>query len=233
MENLIDILKYIGPFIGVFIGWLLTRKNDNDKIKYSEMRQIKRSLYVLLEIRNQITISIRMDKYLGILVEKLNLMLKEYTEEKIEAEQFKGLFKQILPSLIGETIQKDLKEQFEKCIDNLSEIDPILTYRINGKQNIHDYIQSWEKESKSYFELESVEDIQNIIEHFKPKLVDELKNDIESIIIDIAHLISKKEVENVKDIIAEPEDLEIEIDIEGYLERIFSELLEGNESENS
>ncbi|WP_299584662.1 hypothetical protein [uncultured Sunxiuqinia sp.] len=232
MENLIEILKYIGPFIGVFIGWLLTRKNENDKIKYSEIRQIKRSLYVLLEIRNQITISKRMDKYLGILVEKLNLMFKEYTEEEIEAEQFKGLFKQILPSLIGENFQKDLKEQFEKCIDNLSEIDPILTYRINGKQNIHDYIQSWEQESKCYFELESVEDIQNIIEHFKPKLVDELKSDIESIIIDIAHLISKEEAENVKDIIAEPEDLEIEIDIEGYLERIFSELLEENESDN-
>lgn len=228
MENLIEILKYIGPFIGVFIGWILTRKNDSDKIKYSEIRQIKRSLYVLLEIRNQIALAKRMDRYLNILTEKLNLKLNEYTDEKIEPEQFKGLLSQILPSLIGDNFQTNLKAQFDKCIDNLSEIDPVLTFRINGKQNVQDYLNTWENESESYFQMESVEDVKSTIEHFKPKLVDEIRNDIETIIIDLAALINKKEVERIKEIITEPEELEIEIDIDKYVEKMFSGILTTN-----
>ena len=226
MENFIEILKYIGPFIGVFIGWLLTRKNDNDKIKYSEKKQIKKSLYVLLEIRNQLAISKRMDKYLSVLVAKINLMLQDYTDEKIEKDQVKGLMEKILPSLVGENFQLDLKEQFVKLIDNLSEIDPILAYRINGKQNIQDYIKSWEDKSKKYFELESVEDIEKSMDFFKPNVINEIKADIEKIIIDIAELINKKEVERIKEIITEPEELEIEEDIEEYLDRIFNGFFE-------
>lgn len=226
MENFIEILKYIGPFIGVFIGWLLTRKNDNDKIKYSEKKQIKKSLYVLLEIRNQLAISKRMDKYLSVLVAKINLMLQDYTDEKIEKDQVKGLMEQILPSLVGENFQLDLKEQFVKLIDNLSEIDPILAYRINGKQNIQDYIKSWEDKSKKYFELESVEDIEKSMDFFKPNVINEIKGDIETIIIDIAELINKKEVERIKEIITEPEELEMEQDIEEYLDRIFNGFFE-------
>ncbi|CAA0144563.1 conserved hypothetical protein [Tenacibaculum maritimum] len=226
MEYLIEILKYIGPFIGVFIGWILTRKNDNDKIKYSEIRQIKRSLYVLLEIRNQIALTKRMDKYLNILTNKLNLKLNEYTEEKIEPEQFKGLLNQILPSLIGDNFQTNLKTQFDKCIDNLSEIDPVLTFRINGKQNVQDYLSSWENESKNYFKMESIEDFKSTVEHFKPKIVDEIRNDIENIILDLAELISKKEVERIKEIITEPEELEMEIDIDEYIETMFSGILQ-------
>lgn len=233
MESIIEILKYIGPFIGVFIGWLLARKNMSDKIKYSELRQVKRSLYVLLEIRNQIVLTKRMDRYLGVLVKKVNLILRNHIDEKLESGQLMILFKQLLPSLIGESFQKDLKKQFGKCIDNLSEIDPILTYKINGKQNVQDYIQSWEDKTKGYLEFGSIEDIQNAVEYFKPTLIDEIKNDIESIIIEVARLINEKEVENVKKIIAEPEDSEIEIDIESYLEKVFGGILEIGELKDS
>ncbi len=52
--HIIEILKYIGSLVGVFVGCLLAHKNENDKIKYSELRQLKRSLYVLLEIINSL-----------------------------------------------------------------------------------------------------------------------------------------------------------------------------------
>lgn len=57
----------------------------------------------------------------------------------------------LINSLIGENYLKDIKKQFMNSIDNLSEIDPLLAYRINGKQNIQDYLNSWEAESKKYF----------------------------------------------------------------------------------
>ncbi len=219
MENLIEILNYVGPLIGVFIGWLLARKNEADKIKYSEIRQVKRSLFILLEIRNQLVIPSKSDRYINILIEKWNFKFRNLSFEKITSDVLKKFIKQILPSLIGDNFQKDLKDQLKKCIDNLSEIDPLLAYRINGKQNIQDYIQSWENESKNYFKFESIEEVQRSIDLLKPKLVEEIKTDIEAIIIDIAGLISDREVNRVKKIITEPKKIEIEKDVDNYLEK--------------
>ncbi len=53
----------------------------------------------------------------------------------------------------------------------------------------------------------------------KPKLVEEIKTDIEAIIIDIAGLISDREVNRVKKIITEPKKIEIEKDVDNYLEK--------------
>lgn len=225
MDYFIEILKYIGPFIGVFIGWLLTRKSETDKIRYNEIRQVKRSLYVLLEIRNQLIVSKRLDNYMKVITEQLNEKLKGITEEKFTPQQFSQLLKNILPSLIGESFQKDLKQQFSKCIESLSEVDPVLAYRLNGKQNIQDYISKWESESKSLFEFESIEDVQNVMDHYKPKLVDEIKSDLESIIQDIAALIGKDEVKNINDLIQEPEEQEIREDVKDYLDKMLKGIL--------
>jgi hypothetical protein len=220
MEYFIEIVKYIGPIIGVFIGWLLARKNETDKIRYNEKKQVKRSLYVLLEIRNQLAVSKRLDRYMTVLIEEINKKLKRYTDEKVNPQQYSQLLQAILPSLIGENFQKDLKDQFSKCIDSLSEIDPVLAYRLNGKQNIQDYISKWEDESTKLFNLESIEDIQSVMDHYKPKLIDEIKGDLESIIQDVAALIGSHEVNSVNNLLQEPEEQEIQEDVQEYLDKL-------------
>ncbi len=223
MDYFIEILKYLGPFIGVLIGWLLTRKSETDKVKYSESKQVKRSLYVLLEIRNQLVVSKRIERFINALTKQLNE--SGLTDEALSSEQLNEFIKKILPSLIGESFQKDLKVQFAKCIDNLSEIDPILAYRINGKQNIQDYINSWENESNSLFEIENIEDFRNAMTHFKPKLINEIKSDLESIIQEIAALIGKGEIQYINGLIQEPEDQDIQADVNEYLEKMFQGLI--------
>ena len=218
MEYLIELLKFFGTAIGVIIGWALTRKNDSEKIKYSEIRKIKRSLFVLLEIRHQIAL----DKYLNILSEELILKISENTDEKIEPVELKGFITQIKSVIINENFKTNLKAQFDKCIDDLSEIDPVLTFRINGKQHVQDYFNTIENMTKSYYQTESVEDIKRTINSFNSKLFDEIRNEIESIIIYLAELIGKKEVGRVKEIISEPEDLSSKIDIDRYVETIIS-----------
>jgi hypothetical protein len=225
MENIIELVKYIGPLVGVFIGWLLSRKNESDKNKYSETRQIKRSLYVLLEIRNQLVVSKRLDKYLGKIVERLNAKIDSDIDDEIEFEQFKDLMYKILPSITGENYHKDLSEQFKKCIDNLSEINPFLAYRINGKQNIQDYLSSWENESKNYFQFNSIEEIQGAIDLFKPRIIDELKSDLETIMVDVAKLVGSKEVLKVKKTMSEPEEKEIDKDVEEWIDRVYEGIL--------
>lgn len=75
MDYFIEILKYLAPFVGVLLGWLLTKKSDTDKIKYSDLRQLKRSLYVLLEIRNQLAVYKRTDLFMKAVTERLNQMV--------------------------------------------------------------------------------------------------------------------------------------------------------------
>jgi len=225
MDYFIEILKYLGPFIGIFIGWLLTRKSETDKIRYNEIKQVKRSLYVLLEIRNQLVVSKRLDRYMTVIIEQINEKLIGHTDEKVNPHQYSHILKAILPSLIGENFQKDLKQQFSKCIESLSEIDPVLAYRLNGKQNIQDYISKWESESTNIFEIESIEDVQNVMDHFKPKLVDEIKIDLETIIQNVAALIGSDEVKSINDLIQEPEDLDIQEDVQRYLDKMLEGIL--------
>lgn len=225
MENFIEILKYIGPLVGVYIGWLLTKKSETDKIKYSEIRQIKRSLFILLEIRNQLVVSKRIETSINIFTEKLNIKLEKVSSEKLESNELNEFIKKILPSLIGDNFQKDLNDQFKKCIDNLSEIDPVLAFRINGKQNIQDYMQSWENETNKQLKLENIEDVQLAIQYFRPKMVDEINSDLEEIIIEVANLINGKEVETVKNIINEPTKDDLEYEVDNYIDIMFEGLL--------
>lgn len=225
MEYVIEILKYIGPFVGVFIGWLLTRKSETDKIRYNEIKQIKRGLFVLLEIRNQLVVSKRIDRYLSVITEQVNSKLNGHTNEKINPKQCNQIIKEILPILIGVNFQKDLKRHFSKCIENLSEVDPVLAYRLNGKQNIQDYISKWETETTNLFEVESFEDIQSVMAYYKPKLIDEIKTDLETIIKDVAVLIGSDEVRNINDLIQEPEDQEIQEDVKDYIDKMFDRIL--------
>ena len=56
----------------------------------------------------------------------------------------------------------------------------------------------------------------------KPKLVDEIIEDFEGIIYQVAELIGKKEIEKLKTLLTEPEDTEIENDVEETIKKMFN-----------
>jgi hypothetical protein len=71
MSYIIEILEYIGPFVGIYIGWLLGRKSEKDKIKNEEQKVIKSTLFLMLEIRNGLLQLKKIDKSLRILIPKI------------------------------------------------------------------------------------------------------------------------------------------------------------------
>lgn len=219
MTYAIDILKYIGPFVGIFIGWFLSQRNETARIKYTETRQLKRSLFVLLEVRNQITIEGRFNKYTSLFLEKINLKIKDISDEEIDENQYKDYFNSLIKTLLGD-MPKDTYKQFNTCIDNLSEIDPLLAYRINGKQNLNNYINSFEDNTSSIKNIENIE-IETVTALFKPQMIDDVKRELESIIISIAALISKKYIVKAKEIMTEAEDSEIDANLELIVDNVF------------
>lgn len=70
-----------------------------------------------------------------------------------------------------------------------------------------------------------MEDIQKVIGIFKPKLIDEIKNDLEVVILDIAALIDDKELRKIKEFIREPLDITIQEEVEEYYDKIFAGII--------
>jgi len=222
MDYLIEILKYFGPFIGVLIGWFLSRKNEKDKIKYDEQKRVKRILFILLEIRNELLQSKKMDKYLRICIDKVKVKFNIGESENIDSSALKLFLKGLIMKVNGENNHFDLNKQFNECVDNLSEIDPFLAYRINGKQNIRSFIENWENETKKVLESENIKEVENMVSHFRPKLVDEIQNDLSEIINKVTELTSDKNLkEEITEFLKEPTESDYENDIGEYINRMF------------
>lgn len=222
MDYLIEILKYIGPFIGVLIGWFLSRKSEKDKIKYDEQKRVKRILFILLEIRNELLQSKKMDKYLRIYIDKVKVKFNIDESENIDSSELKLFLKGLLMKVNGENNHFDLNNQFNECIDNLSEIDPFLAYRINGKQNIRSFIENWENETKKVLEYENINEVENMVSHFRPKLIDEIQNDLSEIINEVTELTNDKNLkEEITHFLKEPTESDYENDIGEYIDRMF------------
>lgn len=225
MEYTIEILKYIGPFIGVLIGWFLNSKSEKKKIEYDESRKIKRILFILLEIRNELLQPKKIDKYLRVYIEKVKSKFDINEIDDIDYEQLRNILKNLLIKINGTNNQFDLYKQFNECIDNLSEIDPILAYRINGKQNIRNFIESWENETISVLAYENINEVESMISHFKPKLIDDIQYDLSIIIKDVAKLTDDSTVlKETSNLLKEPTDAEYENDITEFIDKMFNKL---------
>src|SRR5699024_10257120 len=112
----------------------------------------------------------------------------------------------------------DLNKQFNECIDNLSEINPILAYRINGKQNIKDFINNWEREIKNILSYENIYEVENMVSRFKPKLIEEIQSDLSIMIKDVAKLIDDNSLsKETSTLLIDPTESEYEKDISEFI----------------
>ncbi len=221
-------IRYFGPLIGVFIGWLLTRKNDKDKLVREDKRKLKRTLKTLLDLRYEINLVRRDEDFINIYVETVKTKFGELGQ--LDTEQTNRII-DLLKKMIEEAgltitkqTSKTTKENFEKAVDNLSEIDPILAYRLSGKQNIQEFFGEWEEISKKSLDewMTDKDEVKNMIQHFRPKLLNEAITDLDSVLIEIATQIDSGTLSKTNEIIAEKDIYEKQIEIHQFVERFFS-----------
>jgi len=228
MDKLIEVLKYLGPLIGVFVGWLLTRKNDKDKLVREDKRKLKQTLKTLLDLRYEINLVRRDEDFINIYVETVKTKFGELGQLDTEqTNRIIDLLKKMIEEAgltISKQTSKTTKENFEKAVDNLSEIDPILAYRLSGKQNIQEFFGEWEEISKKSLDewVTDKDEVKNMIQHFRPKLLNEAIMDLDSVLTEIATQIDNKTLSRTKEIIAERDIYEKQIEIHQFVERIFS-----------
>jgi hypothetical protein len=225
LENIIEILKYIGPFVGVYIGWLLRQKSEKHKIKYEEQKRIKNTLFNMLEIRNGLLQSKRIDRMLRVLIPKIKAHPKFNQEEEINPIEFKNFIRKLLLNFNDDNHEINFNQKFKQSVENLSEINPILAFKINGKQNVRKYVDGWEMESRNIMDSENVEGVEEALEAYKPKLIDEIDFDLTEIILEIADLITEDQIkEDAKEMITKKNEKESESDFSEYIDRMFAEI---------
>jgi hypothetical protein len=129
----------------------------------------------------------------------------------------------MMDKLNGETTEIELNKKFNLCIQNLAEIKPLLAYQINGKQNVRKYVDEWETEIRKLESLDNVADVENTLAHFKPKLIDEIKSDLNEIINEIATLVDDKNTKTeTKELLIEPTEKEFEKEFSDYIDKMLN-----------
>lgn len=222
MNILLEILQYIGPFIGVLIGWFLSQRSEKKKIQYDERKKVNHTLFLLLEIRNELTNILKDDKFLRTYIDKVKEKLNVAEPTAEENTLLKGFMLNLKNTMKSDNQTDNLESQFLSCVRNLSEINPILAYRISGKQDLRKFIQNWENQSKQVLSLEDFNQTEQMLEHFKPKVINELETDLNDIIINVAKLTENEQViKNTTELIQRKSDEEFEKEITELVGRLF------------
>lgn len=207
---------YLTAIISLVVGWFLNELGQWFRSRKEDKKIVKKVLYHLLEtfhIFNQLDTS----QLIQLVTDRLVLKIPEK-----HRNDFKKEFKKYYPIIINGLIQTDVSKRLEKIesyysksVDDLSRVDPIRAYRLNGKTKIFQSFELFQDSSKLITEklsdgsLENQEQIQNqidtVLDILKPEIIKEAISDLETEILEISFSIniptwikSKRTLKNTK-----------------------------------
>ncbi len=222
MKIVFEILQYIGPFVGVFIGWYLSRRSENRKIQYDEKKKVNHTLFLLLEIRTELTNIVKEDKFLRTYIDKIKLKLNVAEPTIEERATLKRFMKNLNHKMKSDNQISIIANQFTVCVRNLSEINPLLAHRINGKQHLSKYIEDWEEQTEQTLSLEDFNQAEEMLKFFKPKIINELEIDINEIILKVAELTDDDQtIKGAIELIERKFEEECEKDVANLVDKMF------------
>ncbi|MGY5351135.1 hypothetical protein ACXGQW_00940 [Wenyingzhuangia sp. IMCC45533] len=192
----------IFPILTLFFGWGLSEYGKYNLEQKNDRKKLKKVIYNLLELRWLLKKDIELEKEI---LKYFEYFIIKYSKEigEIDKADSEIVFKKIMP-VISENLKNKtdnnlkygkVEINMDKTIEELSEIDPIFAYKLEGKHQVRkklnqteNYINDIEKSLINEFS-ESDLTINNWI---KPRLETELIKQLEISILDIAKRINKK-----------------------------------------
>jgi hypothetical protein len=205
MEALIEVSKYSFPLLGVAVGWLLAQLAERSKIARDDRKKIKRAIYYLLEVRHQLSLYCIREDELSTYYHLVKKKFSNYTEVlQMEEVQFKTTINKLLKTIIGEKpldsradIEK-LNDNYAKCVDTLSEIDPIVAFRLHGRQNVKELLKEAIYRANGPMPYDTIEgsldvgEISTVFSKLEPNVLRESIADLDEIILVLASMAGKK-----------------------------------------
>jgi len=210
MEQAVDIVKSIPPLIGVLVGWGFSQWSEKLKTAREDRRRLRKTLYYLLELHHQVRIFEANDESVKTFISILKKKFPVITENdstlinKVIIE-FTTFFRKQMPETLKAELAT-LKANYLKSVEALAEVDPILAYRLNGRQSIDDTIDGLLKHARESvgnfagtpMTPKDQVDMENAFKFFEPKVLKENLLLLEEVMLDVAAQIDKKTLKRTK-----------------------------------
>lgn len=179
-------LTYFAALFSVALGWFLNELGQWFRTRKEDRKVKKRVLFYLLEtyfIFNKLDTTDITNLFSKKILELIPK--KDQTTEYLQFinQLYSGIIKNIVEDNVGDSLQ-DIEENYTKAINELSTIDPITAYRLNGKNKIfkafdlfHDYFNKLKERFPNEQDLN--EKIKLTTDTIKPEILKDSITDLE------------------------------------------------------
>lgn len=184
---------YIAALLSVAFGWFLNELGQWFRTRKEDRKIKKQVLFCLLETHftfNKLDTS-EINKLLS---QKVLERIPKSEQTKEGKEFINQLYTGIICGLIEDNVAESLEEteeHYTKAINELSKLDPITAYKLNGKNKIFqlfDLLHAYYDKVKEAFPNEPGlnEQIELTVENIKPEIIKDAISDLEDEIRSIA-----------------------------------------------
>ncbi|HED38741.1 MAG TPA: hypothetical protein ENI76_10945 [Ignavibacteria bacterium] len=215
------------PVITLILGWGISEFGKFSTERKNNRKKFKKLLFNLLELRWLLKREMELNNDITIYIERLKQKLSaEFGEnafEDAEMNMIKPMITEILKNKIVQPNKiKEIETNIDFTISELAEIYPIFAYELSGRYKIKERLEN----AENYFNeiSEFIQEMpKEITEWIQPKLSNELFNEFDKYIIEIAKKISRKTKRNIEEKLSfnnENDTDEMDEFIDEYIEKI-------------
>lgn len=202
---------FVGTLLAVVIGWSLNQFSSKKKDTREDKKILKESLFYLLELRYLIT-NLNVGKLLTIATTEILKKFPKELQNETSIDVVRKTLHPYLVLLIKETFlenENSLSSQYKAAIVKLSSVDPILAYRLSGKENVIRQVEKIKQEAINLVPNNSDEDAK-IISAISTELDDKIFSDflplLDELIIEMASNIKTSYEDEVQVLLNKLED---------------------------
>lgn len=182
------------PVVTLIIGWGISEYGKYSLERKNNGKKFKKLLFNLLELRWLLKKETDLNKDITTYIERLKeKLLKEFGAEAIEGiDMVKPIIIELLKNNIVEPNKiKNIEENIDLTINELSEIYPVFAYELSDKYKIKERLEAADKYFKEASELlENMPD--ELTNWVQPQLSQDLFLELDENIISIANNINRK-----------------------------------------
>jgi len=215
------------PVITLILGWGISEFGKFSAERKNNIKKFKKLLFNLLELRwllkREIDLNNDITLYIGSLKQKITANFGEDAFGDAEVNMIKPMITEILKNKIVQPDKiKEIEINIDYTINELAEIYPVFAYELSGRFKIKERLEG----AENYFSevSEFIEEMpKELTEWIQPKLSNELFEELDEYILEIAKKINRKtkrDIEEKFSINNSDDTDEMDGFIDEYIERI-------------
>jgi hypothetical protein len=193
------ILGFLLTIIGTIVGWLMNELSQWFKNSREEKRILKKVIFNLLETYN-IYLRSDIEKEVKYITDIIHSEMKEFEKEKYSKEVLQNFLQEMYEITSFNVLKNDInkiKKNYENSINELSQINPIIAYRLSGETDFFERFESAEVEMnnmkmkvKNFFLDNTDFNSKEIIRIFRPEVLERIKKTLKSELLNLSKSIS-------------------------------------------